>query len=103
MTQQFHEGVQPWRCFLINPWGIDTTLENVIKVTTDTPYSVKGYSSLIESRLQTPPPMAIHQDSLLADCPVILGSTGSFLELSSGQRQEPARPQTMGQEIHSLL
>lgn len=57
----------------------------------------------IETRLQTPTLRAIHQDSFLVDCPVTLGSTGSFLELSRTQRQEPTRPQAVGQEIHSLL
>lgn len=48
-------------------------------------------------------PKAIHQDSFLADCPVTLGSTGSFQELSRTQREEPTGPQTVGLEKHSLL
>lgn len=41
--------------------------------------------------LQTPTLLAIHQGSFLADGPVTLGSTGSFLELSKTQRQEPTK------------
>lgn len=86
--------------------GIYFTFEKLVEVMAVHWHRKQGQMLVghsIETTLPAPTPPAIHQDSFVVGCPVTLGSTGSFLELSRTQRQEFTGPRQWGRRHTAYL